>query len=303
MAVRILTDSTADFSAREAKALELTVIPLNVNFGPDEIYRDGVDLSPQQFYRKLGEASTLPTTSQPSPELFAAAFAQARAAGDQVVAVLLSGALSGTMQSARLGAQLAGYEDGVFLIDSRTVTLGEKLLVEQAVRMRDCGMQAEEIAQELNRLRDQVRIYAVVDTLKYLHKGGRLSGAAAVAGSLMGIKPVITVQGGKVGLAGKARGLAGAYVTIFKLISAGSGGLDTRYPFMLGYTGQRQAIEPFYRYVTEKMHLPEPPVSMIGSVIGTHAGPGACGIAFFAAPTGDEEETADRPTAPMQAKP
>ena len=283
MAIRILTDSTADFTQEEIRELGLTVIPLNVNFGPDEVYRDGLDLDLREFYERLETSEKLPTTSQPSPELFLAAFEEAKEAGDQVVAVLLSAALSGTMQSAKLAAEMSGYEDQIFLVDSMTVTLAEQLLVRRALALRDQGLTAAEIARTLDEEKSCIRLYAVVDTLKYLQKGGRLSTAVAVAGTLLGIKPVITVRDGKVGVAGKARGLPGAYVTIFKLISAEEGGIDILRPYLLGYTGHRKTVEPFYRYICDTLHLPKPPVSAIGTVIGVHAGPGACGIAYFAA--------------------
>ncbi len=283
MAVRIITDSTADFSAQEARALGVSVVPLNVNFGPDEVYRDGVDLDPQEFYTRLAAAEKLPTTSQPSPELFLSIFEEAKEAGDEVVAVLLSGPLSGTVQSAGLARGLCGYEEHIFVVDSLTATLGLKLLVQRALALRDEGRTGAEIAAQLDEEKHRIRLYAVVDTLKYLQKGGRLSAAVAVAGTLLGIKPVITIQDGKVGVAGKARGLPGAYVTIFKLITGEEGGIDILKPYLLGYTGHRRTVEPFYRYITETLHLPEPPVSPIGTVIGTHAGPGACGIAYFAA--------------------
>ena len=283
MAIRILTDSTADFTQEEIRELGLTVIPLNVNFGPDEVYRDGLDLDLREFYERLETSEKLPTTSQPSPELFLAAFEEAKEAGDQVVAVLLSAALSGTMQSAKLAAEMSGYEDQIFLVDSMTVTLAEQLLVRRALALRDQGLTAAEIARTLDEEKSRIRLYAVVDTLKYLQKGGRLSTAVAVAGTLLGIKPVITVRDGKVGVAGKARGLPGAYVTIFKLISAEEGGIDILRPYLLGYTGHRKTVEPFYRYICDTLHLPKPPVSAIGTVIGVHAGPGACGIAYFAA--------------------
>ena len=288
MAVRILTDSTADFTREELISLGVTAIPLNVNFGPDEVYRDGLDLDPKVFYERLATAEKLPTTSQPSPELFLTAFEEAKEAGDDLVAVLLSSALSGTFQSAQLAREMSGYAEHIFLVDSCTVTLGEQLLVRRALTFREEGLSAAEIAQRLEEEKGQVRLYAVVDTLKYLQKGGRLPKAAAVAGTLLGIKPVITVRDGKVGLAGKARGLAGAYVTIFKLISAEQGGLDILRPYLLGYTGHRRTVEPFRKYIAETLHLPEPPVSAIGTVIGVHAGPGACGIAYFAAQ--DEQE-------------
>lgn len=285
MAIRIITDSTADFSPEEATAAAIVIVPLNVNFGPDEVYRDGIDLDAQAFYARLEAAEQLPTTSQPSPDAFLTLFEEAKAAGDDVVAVLLSGELSGTVQSAELARGLSGWEDHIFIVDSLSATLGLKLLVQRAVALRQGGYPAPQIAARLNEEKRRLRLYAVVDTLKYLQKGGRLPKAVAIAGSLLGIKPVITITDGKVGVAGKARGLPGAYVAIFKLMTEQEGGIAANTPCIIGYTGHRRTIEPFYRYVTEQMHLAAPQISPIGTVIGTHAGPGACGIAYFTAET------------------
>ncbi len=125
-------------------------------------------------------------------------------------------------------------------------------------------------------------MYAVVDTLKYLHKGGRLSGAVAIAGGLLGIKPVLSLDArGKLGMVDKARGMPGAYVAIFKGIDR-CGGIDEAWPVVVGYSGSPKGVGPFACYVTQNLHLQKPMVQAIGTVIGTHAGPGACGIAFFA---------------------
>lgn len=282
--IRILTDSTADFSAAQQQEFGVHVVPLNVNFGPDEVYRDGIDLDPEEFYLRLAQAEHLPTTSQPSPDAFLQEFEAAREAGDDVVAVLLSSKLSGTVQSAELARGLCeGWSEHIHIVDSLTATLALQLLCRRALELRAAGSTAKEIAAALEEERNTVRLYAVVDTLKYLQKGGRLPKAAAVAGTLLGIKPVVTVQGGKIAVAGKARGLAGAYVNIFKLITEETGGMDSSRPAILGYTGHANTVKPFQKYIGEHLHLPAPLVSPIGTVIGTHAGPGACGIAYFAA--------------------
>lgn len=283
MAVRILTDSTADLTPREARDWEVAVVPLGVSFGAGEVYRDGVDLDTAAFYARLAEAETLPTTSQPSPELFLAQFEAAQQAGDEVVAVLLSAELSGTVQSAELARDLSSWGEHIFIVDSRSVTLGLRLLVQRAAALRAAGEGAAAIAAALEEARGRLRLYAVVDTLHYLRKGGRLPGAAAIAGTLLGIKPVIAVSDGRIRLAGKARGLPGAYVAVFKLITGGDGGIDIFAPCAVGYTGHRRAVEPFLQYLTGALHLPRPAVCAIGAVVGTHAGPGACGIAYFAA--------------------
>lgn len=282
--IRILADSTADFSAEDVRSLGLRVVPLLVNFGEDH-YRDGIDLMPLEFYEKLATADKLPTTSQPSPELFQQEFEEARAAGDDVVCVLLSSALSGTYQSAQIALEEVGY-DRVFLVDSGSATLGEQVLVRRAVQRLQQGFSAQEIAADLEAARERLHVFALVDTLKYLHKGGRLPTAVALAGGLLGIKPVIGLRDGKLGIADKARGLPGAYVAIFKLINK-VGGIDEEAPVLVGYTGRPQGVEPFLRYVTQNLHLEEPLLRAIGPVIGTHAGPGAAGIAFLANETAE----------------
>lgn len=277
--IRIITDSTADFTKEEAQELSLTVVPLCVNMNGAQ-YLDGIDLVPEQFYAMLEHAQTLPTTSQPSPECFLTHFEQAKAAGDTVLCVLLSASLSGTFQSAQIAKDEAAY-DGIYLVDSKTATLAENLLVRRAVQRREEGMTAAAIAADLELAREQLRLYAVVDTLRYLHKGGRLSGAVALAGGLLGIKPVIGLRDGALGMAGKARGLPAAYRTIFQCVHD-DGGVDETWPVMVGYTGGRSSADALLDYAVDKARLERPMVSAIGTVIGTHAGPGACGIAFFA---------------------
>lgn len=278
--IRILTDSTADFSAAQLSQYNLRCVALTVSFG-DEVYLEGIDLTTEEFYQKLPLSKKLPTTSQPSPDQFLQEFEEAKQAGEDVVAILISSKLSGTVQSALLAAELSGWQDHIYIVDSQTATLGEQLLVRRAMTHRQTGCGAAEIAALIEQEKSDLRLYAVVDTLTYLQKGGRLPKAAAVAGTLMGIKPVVAVEDGKIKVVGKARGLAGAYVHIFKLIS-GEGGLDILRPYILGYTGHSSTIHPFEKYMKDTLHLPAPLISPIGAVIGTHAGPGACGIAYFA---------------------
>ncbi|MDD3428742.1 MAG: DegV family protein [Oscillospiraceae bacterium] len=278
MAIRILTDSTADLTAQQAADLNVEVIPLKVMFGTQE-FLDGVTISVEEFYEKMVSSAKLPTTSQPSPAQFLAHFEAAQEAQDEVIVLTISSAISGTYQSANIAKETCGYEK-IYLIDTATATLGAQLLVLLAVKLRQQGLSAQEIALELETQKYNICLLAFVDDLKYLKRGGRLSGAGAVAGTLLGIKPIVEVAEGKVVVAGKARGLPGAYVNIFKLMET-RGGVDEAYPVCVGYTGERQSVEPFYRYITNNLKLSKPYISPIGSVIGVHAGPGAGGIAFF----------------------
>lgn len=277
--IRILTDSAADILPAEAAELGVEVVPLSVTFESGEVIRDGVDMTPSEYYARLAGCRRLPTTSQPSPEQFESCFAAAAAAGDETVGIFVSQQLSGTYQCAKLAAGLAGADNTV-LIDSETVCLGEALLVRLAVRLRAEGKSAVQIANSLERAKAHLHLAAVVDDLKYLRKGGRLPAAAAIAGGMLGIKPLVTVKDGKVALAGKARGLPGAYVALFRLIDE-LGGISDAVPAIAGYTLSARETAPILNHLCENLHKPEPLVRQIGCVIGTHAGPGAFGLAFF----------------------
>ena len=212
--IRILTDSASDILPAEAEQLGVTVIPLNVTLEDGTVLRDGIDKTPSEYYALLKECHKLPTTSQPSPELFERFFAEAAAAGDEVIGIFLSHELSGTCQCAKLAADLANV-DNVLFVDSTNVCLGEGLLVRLAVQLRDAGKTAVQIAASLEHAKEHLHLVAAIDDLKYLRKGGRLPAAVAVAGGMLGIKPLITIKEGKVAMAGKARGLPGAYVALF----------------------------------------------------------------------------------------
>ena len=268
--IRILTDSASDILPAEAAQLGVTVIPLNVTLEDGTVFRDGLDKTPSEYYAQLAACKKLPTTSQPSPELFERFFAEAEAAGDEVIGIFLSHELSGTCQCAKLAADLA----------STNVCLGEGLLVRLAVQLRDASKTAVQIAASLEHAKEHLHLVAAIDDLKYLRKGGRLPAAAAVAGGMLGIKPLITIKEGKVALAGKARGLPGAYVALFKKIEE-LGGIHPTLPALAGYTVAPREVAPIQTYLQDNLHRPEALTRQIGCVIGTHAGPGAFGLAFF----------------------
>jgi DegV family protein with EDD domain len=273
----IITDSAADISLREAAKMEIKVVTMDVMFPDGSIRKDGVDITPKEFYQEMEKFSgSLPRTSQPSPSVFERAFLDAQSKGESLLAVLLSGKLSGTMQSARMAADQCG-NTGIHLIDSGSATLGEKLLIRRAVELRSIGLSAAAIETELRELAERMRILAVVDSLKHLHKGGRLPAAAAVIGGALGIKPIISLQCGDLTVAGKARGRGAAYKELLRKIEE-SGGADPRFGVEIGYTDDIHAADPLRAYA-EKQHLRHE-LTQIGAVIGTHIGPGAAGIAF-----------------------
>lgn len=224
--IRILTDSASDILPAEAEQLGVTVIPLNVTLEDGTVLRDGVDMTPTVYYGVMAHCHKLPTTSQPSPELFQRFFLEAAAAGDEVVGIFRSHELSGTCQCARLAADMANV-DNVLFVDSENVCLGESLLVRLAVQLRDAGKTAGQIAATLEHAKEHLHLVAVIDDLKYLRKGGRLPAAVA------------------------------------------------------GYTLAPREVQPIQTYLQENLGRNEALVRQIGCVIGTHAGPGAFGLAFL----------------------
>jgi DegV family protein with EDD domain len=280
MAVQIIIDSASDILPGEAQALGLIHLPLTVQFGGQE-YADSVDLSHREFYEKLIESDTLPTTSQISPAAFQAAYQRVEQSGDTAVVITLSGKLSGTYQSAVIAAQ--DYENRVFVVDSENVTIGERLLILRGVALRDEGLSAPEIAQKLDQEKKSIRLMALLDTLEYLKKGGRVSSAVAFAGGLLAIKPVVAVENGHVAMAGKARGSKQGNNLLRQMI-AQCGGIDFDRPFALAYSGLSDEL--LQKYIADSADLwqgqaQDLPISSVGCTIGTHVGPGAVAVAFF----------------------
>jgi len=276
--VRIISDSTADVSA--AARERIIRVPLTIQFGDTE-YIDGVTMNHRQFYEHLVESDVLPTTSQPTPEAFADAYRDAIAAGEQVVVITVSSKLSGTYQSANIAA--VHFEEDVFVVDSRTVAIGSGILTELALELADRGADAQTIVSVLEVERENVCVVALLDTLEYLKRGGRISKTAAFAGGLLNIKPVITIRDGEIALLGKARGSKQGNNLLVKEIEA-AGGVEFHRPLLLGYTGLSDAL--LQKYVQDSAHLwaeagTVPETTTISGVIGTHAGPGAIAVAFF----------------------
>ena len=277
MSVRIIVDSSTDVGEQYRSRIE--VVPLTLHFG-DQEYFDGVTIDKQEFYRKLVESDVLPTTSQATPAMFDSVFREVAAAGDSAVVICLSSKLSGTYQSACIAAE--DYEN-IYVVDSLSVAIGTGVLAEYAVRCAEEGMPASLIASLVTQRREDICVIALLDTLEYLKKGGRISKTVAFAGGVLNIKPVVTVTEGEVTLIGKARGSRnGNNLLVEKIRQAG--GVDFTLPVLLGYTGLSSAL--LDKYVEDsrelwKDALEEIPRSLLCSVIGTHVGPGAVAAAFF----------------------
>lgn len=278
MNVRIITDSAADLP-RPCRP-EVTVLPMTVTFDGEQ-FRDGVDLTHRQFYEKLIEGDALPTTSQINPAQFEEAFRRCREAGEDVVAVVLSSKLSGTCQSARIAAE--EFPGHVFVVDSESATIGEQILVQRALALLDQGLDAAAIAARLEAERRDIRLVALLDTLEYLKRGGRISPSVALVGGLLSVKPVIAVEHGEVVMLGKARGSKNGNNLLVQEIRKTSG-VDFDRPYLLGYTGLEDSL--LQKYIADSAalwaeHTDALPTASIGGTIGTHVGPGAVAVAFF----------------------
>lgn len=277
MKTRIIVDSTADLMPDYKK--RVNIVPLTVNFGDTE-YIDGVTIDHKTFYEKLVESDVLPTTSQATPDAFMKEFDKVKEAGESAVVITLASKFSGTYQSAVIAAE--DY-DNIYVVDSTSCAMGSGILVELAFRLLDSGMSAEEIAKTLEEEKKKIIIVALVDTLEYLKKGGRVSKTVAFAGTLLNIKPVLSVTDGEINMLGKARGSKMGNNLLVEEIKK-AGGVDFSKPVLLGYSGISDAL--LLKYIEDSKHiwegnLDEVRYTTVGSVIGTHVGPGAVVVAFF----------------------
>ncbi len=277
MKVNIITDSTADLTA--AVKEQVTTVPLTVHFGNEE-FIDGITIDHKTFYEKLIETDVMPSTSQASPAAFTDVFAPIAAAGESAVVITISSSLSGTYQSAVIAA---GEYQNIYVIDSGSAAIGSGILVELALQLAQQGLDAKQIATRLEEEKKNIRVVALVDTLEYLKRGGRISKSVAFAGSLLNIKPVLAIEDGQILMLGKARGSKQGNNLLVQQIES-AGGVDFQKPVLLGYTGLSDIL--LQKYIEDSKHLwvdgaDALNTTVIGSVIGTHAGPGAVAVAFF----------------------
>ena len=277
MNTRIIVDSTANLTP--AFQSRVHTVPLTLRFGEEE-FIDGVTIDHKTFYEKLIECDVLPTTSQATPDAFMTEFEKAKAAGEAAVVITLSSAFSGTYQSAMIAAE--EYEN-IYVVDSGSAAMGSGILVELAFRMLDAGKTAAEIAAVLEEEKKKIVVVALVDTLEYLKRGGRVSKTLAFAGTVLNIKPVLSVTMGEIHLLGKARGSKMGNNLLVQEIDK-AGGIDFTKPVLLGYSGISDAL--LKKYIDDSRHiwegnLEEVRYTTVGSVIGTHCGPGAVVVAFF----------------------
>ena len=279
MRVKFIVDSASDILPQEAEALGVTHLPLQVSFG-QETYKDAVTLSHREFYAKLASSKELPTTSQVNPAAFAQCCQELTADGSSVIILTISSKLSGTYQSAMIAAE--GYPDQVYVVDSLSATIGQRVLLLRGLELAGQGLSAREIAQTLDEEKTRIRVMAMIDTLEYLKKGGRISATVAFAGGLLGIKPAIEVKDGLVAMAGTARGERKCHELLKSLIDR-YGGVNWDMPVAMVYSGADDAL--LQSFLADYPQLcqgrSQLPIHSLGCAIGTHVGPGAYGIAFF----------------------
>ena len=277
MKTRIIVDSTADLMPEIKERVH--IVPLTLRFGEEE-FIDGVTIDHKRFYEKLVECDVLPITSQATPHAFTKEYEKAAEAGESAVVITISSKLSGTYQSAMIAA--ADYEN-IYVVDSGTCAMGGGILTELALKLLDEGMDAKSIAEKLEEEKKKIIIVALVDTLEYLQKGGRVSKTVAFAGSVLNIKPVLSVIDGEISLLGKARGSKMGNNLLVQEIDK-AGGIDFEKPLLLGYSGLSDTL--LLKYIEDSRHiwegnLDEVRYTTVGSVIGTHVGPGAVVVAFY----------------------
>ena len=276
--ITIITDSASDISQNNNKGV--TVLPMTITFG-EENYEDGVSLTPDNFYMKLIESSALPKTSQVSPYAFGQAYENSLKSADYVIVITLSSKLSGTYQSACIAAD--DYDGRVFVIDSENVTVGEQILIDYALSLIDKGIEVNTIVSQLNTMKKRIRLVALLDTLEYLKKGGRISSGATFLGNVLSIKPVIAIVDGEVSFLGKARGSKQGNNFLIQQVDT-YGGIDYSLPVLLGYTGCSTVLMDKYIKDSSSLwegRIPVPDIIQVGATIGTHIGPGGIAVAFF----------------------
>ena len=276
--IRILVDSSSDYSVSEIQEKKMDFIPIHITIG-EKTYADGYELDRDKFYELLQSTGEFPKTSQPSPQAFLDVFEDAKEKGDDLICILLSSKLSGTFQSAVLARSMAKY-DRIHLIDSRSAACAIKFMADHACALRDQGASAKEIVQSVEALKSRVKILAALDTLEYLGRGGRISKTAAAIGDLAKVKPIITLScEGSVEILGKCLGKNKAISALLKQIEAH--GIDPAFPACPLYSCGTDNCTAFEKRLAKEGYAPGERLQ-IGSTIGTHIGPGAFGLVFVA---------------------
>lgn len=275
--VKIMIDSGSDISAKEAEELGIIMVPIEVQFEDGE-YLDGVDLLPAEFYEKLAQSKNIPHTSLINEFRWHEAYEKATVNGDDVVAIVLSSKISGTFKCAQDAAK--DFEGKVYVVDSLSATLGQRVLSQYALRLVNEGKSAKEVAEKLEEKTSKLHVYAMIDTLKYLKKGGRISATTAFFGELLGIKPIAGLIDGEVKVLGKEKGAKKANAALKSMVEKTE--IDLDMPYGVLWTGNDTALrDKFIEDCSSIWNNADIQKHMMGCTIGTHIGPGAFGFVYF----------------------
>lgn len=277
--VRILVDSSSDYSLEEVKEKQIDLVPISITIG-ENTYLDGIDFGRDEFYEILEASGEFPKTAQPSPQDFLDIFKDVKEKGDEMVCILLSSALSGTYQSAVLAKSMVDYE-GIYLVDSLSATYIIKVLADHACKLREDGASAAHIVEQIETLKSRVKVAAALDTLEYLSRGGRIGKAAAVIGDMANLKPIITVtEEGKVEMIGKCLGRNKAISYLIKHLHGLK--IDTDFTMYTIYSYGTDNCGKFEGKLQAEGYKPDARLQ-IGSTIGAHIGPEAFGVIYVEA--------------------
>jgi len=274
MPVKIVTDSTADIPAELAQQLDISVVPLYVRFG-NKVYRDGVDISEDEFYNKLTGATTHPTTSQPTPADFAELYTQLSKETDKIISVHISTKISGTYNSALRGKEIANTECQIEVVDSNFVTMGLGLVSIAAARLAKAGEDLPIIMDEIKKAILEIRMFGIFDSLKYLLLGGRISKAKALVGTLLNVKPVITMRDGELLQVGLARTRSKGVERLLDIIN----NLNLQELAIIHSTTPEEASSLKER-VSSMLDKSRIHLARLGPALGVHGGPGSLILAF-----------------------
>ena len=274
--LRIITDTASDITIEQAKEMNIDIASLEITF-EDGPAPQKTEADFKRFYERLETCEKLPVTSRTAPEEYLKVFWDAKAAGDDVLVITLSSGLSGTIDSARMAKEIAEY-DRIEIVDSQQAILTQRMLVEYAVKLREEGYQLQEIAERVKEMRDKVVVCGVVDTLKFLQKGGRIPASLAAMGTLLRIKPVIVLEDKILKQLGKARGQDAGVAMLYKRME--QDGFNKAYPVYFGYTSNHEITEKFMQETKERYGLTQTRMFPIGGVIGTHCGTNCVAVAY-----------------------
>lgn len=278
MGLRIVTDSTSDLPISFLQKHNITMVPLTVNFS-EESFLDKVEITPNKFFEKLEKSENLPTTSQVSPGEFVREFNEILQSGDEILGIFLARELSGTVESAQIAKDIIG-SDKIHIVDSKSVCLGLGTIIIKAIELVNDGLDVNDIVKILKKSTENIKTAIVVDTLKYLEKGGRLSKKAAVFGSLLNVKPILEIKDGKVLATDKVRGMKKGLQWIEKWIDKNEFDLSNK-SIVLVNAKSLEIQDKLKTILIEKYNAKQIIESEVGAVVGTHAGPGCIGMAFL----------------------